>query len=63
MFKSSKTRLWAISMLVGGGTLSTIAQLDIPVMFKGYALLLPLQVAALLYVAHWYRRDRKSALR
>jgi hypothetical protein len=50
-------------MIFGGGTLSTIAQLDLPVMFKGYALLVPLQIAALVYVATWYRRDRNSALR
>ncbi|NJN20146.1 MAG: hypothetical protein HC812_01715 [Leptolyngbya sp. RL_3_1] len=63
MFKSPKIRLWTLCMILGGGTLSTVAQLDLPVMFKGYALIIPLQIAALIYVAVWYRRDRKSVLR
>ncbi|MDA0266300.1 MAG: hypothetical protein O3A14_04920 [Cyanobacteria bacterium] len=63
MLKIRHLKLWLLTLALGGGTLSGVAQLDLPMVIKGYALLLPLQVAALLYVAAWYRRDRKPFLR
>ncbi len=56
MIKLQRWQILALCMALGGGSLSAIAQLDIPTLFKGYALLVPLQGAALLYVFYWYRR-------
>jgi hypothetical protein len=56
MFKIRHLNLWLLTLALGGGSLSGIAQLDLPIAIKGYALLLPLQIAALIYVG-WYRRE------
>lgn len=49
----------AILATIAGGNLSYLASLDIPIFFKGYVLLIPIQMAALLYVAHRYQVWRR----
>lgn len=49
--------LWLI-FLLSAITLSTLAQFDLPLTFKGYLLLLPVQLAALGYGLYWRRRPR-----
>lgn len=60
--KINKWQILAACMVVGGGSLSAIAQIDMPILFKSYVLMLPLQAAALIYVFFWYRNRRPTAL-
>jgi hypothetical protein len=60
-----KINKWQILLacgVVGGGSLSAIAQLDMLPVFKSYLLMLPLQAAALMYVFLWYRNRRTPDL-
>lgn len=51
--------LWTSLMLGSGVMLGSIAEADLPYLLKEAALLLPLQAAALIYVAKYWR-DRKA---
>lgn len=51
-------QLWLLFIL-GGVGLGALANLDLPLSFKGYVLLLPVQLAALGYGLYW-RRTPKS---
>jgi hypothetical protein len=60
--KINKWQILLTCMVVGGGSLSAIAQIDMPPLFKSYALMVPLQVAALVYVYFWYRSRRSTSV-
>ena len=60
-----KINTWQILLacaMVGGGSLSAIAQLEMLPLCKSYLLLLPLQAGALIYVFLWYRNRRRTSL-
>jgi hypothetical protein len=59
MVKPHKWPLWLLCLGLGCGVLGGIAQQEMPLLLKEAALMLPLQIAALLYVA-WYWRDRQA---
>ncbi len=54
-----KLPFWLMWMTLGGAVLSSIAQLDLPILLKEMSLMLPLQIAAFGYVI-WYWRDRPT---
>ncbi|HEY9889838.1 MAG TPA: hypothetical protein V6D02_15635 [Candidatus Obscuribacterales bacterium] len=56
--KGRKISGLTLLIITGGAGLGAIAHTDLPWLLKEAALLLPLQVAALAYVA-WYWRDRR----
>jgi hypothetical protein len=60
--KINKWQILLACAVVGGGSLSAIAQLDMLPVFKSYLLMLPLQAAALMYVFLWYRNRRTPDL-
>lgn len=63
MLRLRRLPLWLTCMALGGGSLSAIAQTNLPLLLKGYALLVPLQAAALLYVYWFWRQGRPPASR
>ncbi|HEY9621157.1 MAG TPA: hypothetical protein V6C78_12345 [Crinalium sp.] len=50
--KHKKTAVIALFAIIGAGYFSTFSQLDINFFLKGYIAVIPLQVAALLYVLY-----------
>jgi len=62
MIKHRKLQLWLVCLVLGGTVLGTIGQLELPLLLKQWALLLPLQLAALGYVAWYWRQPRSPAL-
>lgn len=61
MIKLRPRQLFTLLLLaaLSSGSLSSVASLDLPLIVKWYALLMPVQLAALLYVAHRYQVWRR----
>ncbi len=63
MLKRKKIAALALFTVIGAGYFSTFSQLDINFFLKGYVAIVPLQIAALLYVLYlrWNGRLSGSA--